>query len=67
MLKHDWCSYGSPPPINSIAICQKTYIVMRDALMKTWRDFIYSLFQYAWAKLGVGADVGGHYWRTTGD
>jgi len=68
VLKHDWCSYGSTNPDQAIADLQKPYIVMRDALAKTGRDFIYSLCQYGMGKVWEwGAEVGGHYWRTTGD
>jgi alpha-galactosidase len=68
VLKHDWCSYGSTDPNQAIADLQKPYIVMRDALMKTGRDIIYSLCQYGMGKVWEwGAEVGGNYWRTTGD
>lgn len=68
LLKHDWCSYSGIAKDNSLAELQKPYLVMRDALVKTRRDIVYSLCQYGmgnvweWGKL-----VGGHYWRVSGD
>jgi len=41
---------------------------MRDALRKVDRDIVYSLCQYGMGSVWEwGADVGGNYWRTTGD
>jgi alpha-galactosidase len=68
LLKHDWCSYGSTRPDQPIADLQKPYRVMRDALAKVNRDIVYSLCQYGMGNVWEwGADVGGNYWRTTGD
>jgi alpha-galactosidase len=68
LLKHDWCSYGSTDPNQPLADLQKPYIVMRQALDKVNRDIIYSLCQYGMGEVWKwGADVGGNYWRTTGD
>jgi alpha-galactosidase len=68
VLKHDWCSYGNTLPGQPLAELQKPYIVMRDALRKTNRDIVYSLCQYGMGNVWEwGADVGGNYWRTTGD
>ncbi|HEX5216265.1 MAG TPA: NPCBM/NEW2 domain-containing protein [Vicinamibacterales bacterium] len=68
VLKHDWCSYGNTLPGQPLADLQKPYLVMRDALKKTNRDFIYSLCQYGMGNVWEwGKSVGGHYWRTTGD
>jgi alpha-galactosidase len=68
LLKYDWCSYGSTRNGQPLADLQKPYIVMRDALARVHRDIVYSLCQYGLGNVWEwGADVGGHYWRTTGD
>jgi alpha-galactosidase len=68
LLKHDWCSYSQIAKDNSLAELQKPYIIMRDALRKTGRDIVYSLCQYGMGNVWEwGADVGGNYWRTSGD
>ena len=68
LLKYDWCSYGEIAKGQSLAELQKPYLVMRDALRACGRDIVYSLCQYGMGKVWEwGADVGGHYWRTTGD
>jgi alpha-galactosidase len=68
VLKHDWCSYGNTLPGQPLADLKKPYIVMRDALRKTNRDIVYSLCQYGMGNVWEwGAEVGGNYWRTTGD
>lgn len=68
LLKHDWCSYSRMAKDDSLAELQKPYIVMRDALAKTGRDIVYSLCQYGMGDVWKwGADVGGHYWRVSGD
>ncbi len=68
LLKHDWCSYETIAKDNSLAELQKPFIVMRDALRKVNRDIVYSLCQYGMGNVWEwGAEVGGHYWRTSGD
>ncbi len=68
LLKHDWCSYGSTMPNQPLADLQKPYIVMRDALNKVARDIVYSLCQYGMGNVWEwGEQVGGNFWRTTGD
>jgi alpha-galactosidase len=68
LLKHDWCSYERIAKDTSLAELQKPFIVMRDALRKVDRDIVYSLCQYGMGNVWEwGADVGGHYWRTSGD
>jgi alpha-galactosidase len=68
LLKHDWCSYGSTDPNQTLDALQKPYIVMRDALAKVNRDIVYSLCQYGMGKVWEwGESVGGNLWRTTGD
>lgn len=68
LLKHDWCSYGSTMPNQPLADLQKPYIVMRQALDKVARDIVYSLCQYGMGDVWEwGEQVGGNFWRTTGD
>jgi alpha-galactosidase len=68
LLKHDWCSYDRIARDNSLAELQKPYLIMRDALARTGRDIVYSLCQYGMGNVWEwGADVGGNYWRTSGD
>jgi alpha-galactosidase len=68
LLKHDWCSYSGIVKDNSLAELQKPYTTMHDALMKTGRDIVYSLCQYGMGDVWAwGADVGGNYWRVSGD
>ena len=68
LLKHDWCSYERIAKDQSLAELQKPYVVMRDALRKVDRDIVYSLCQYGMGNVWEwGAEVGGNYWRTSGD
>jgi alpha-galactosidase len=68
LLKYDWCSYDRIAKDDSLAELQKPYRVMRDGLAKTGRDIVYSLCQYGMGNVWEwGADVGGNYWRTSGD
>lgn len=68
LLKYDWCSYDGIAKNDSLAELQKPYLVMRDGLAKTGRDIVYSLCQYGMGNVWEwGADVGGNYWRTSGD
>ena len=68
LLKHDWCSYGSTMPDQPLADLQKPYIIMRQALDKVNRDILYSLCQYGMGSVWEwGEQVGGNFWRTTGD
>jgi alpha-galactosidase len=68
LLKHDWCSYETIARDTSLAELQKPFIIMRDALRKVNRDIVFSLCQYGMGNVWEwGADVGGHYWRTSGD
>jgi alpha-galactosidase len=68
LLKHDWCSYERIAKDKSLAELKKPYIIMRDALRKTDRDIVYSLCQYGMGNVWEwGAEVGGNYWRTSGD
>lgn len=67
-LKYDWCSYGQIAPDKSLGELQRPYHTMRDALLASSRDIIYSLCQYGMGDVWKwGRDVGGNLWRTTGD
>jgi alpha-galactosidase len=67
-LKYDWCSYERIAKDKSLAEMKKPYIIMRDALRKVDRDIVYSLCQYGMGDVWEwGAEVGGHFWRTSGD
>jgi len=68
-LKYDWCSYSEIAGNDkSLAMRQKPYLLMRDALLKQNRDIVYSLCQYGMSKVWEWGDqVNGNCWRTTGD
>jgi len=68
-LKYDWCSYSEVAGSdNSLAMRQKPYLLMRDALLKQNRDIVYSLCQYGMSNVWEwGEQVNGNCWRTTGD
>ncbi|KPL25178.1 MAG: hypothetical protein AMJ75_01760 [Phycisphaerae bacterium SM1_79] len=67
-LKYDWCSYGKIAKDQSREELKKPYLVMKAALDRQGRDFIYNLCQYGMGQVWEwGAEVGGHCWRTTGD
>jgi len=68
LVKYDWCSYGDIAKDKSLPELQKPYKVMREALDACGRDIVFSLCQYGMGKVSEwGAEVGGNYWRTTGD
>ncbi len=68
LIKYDWCSYGGIALDDSEAELRKPYELMRAALDACGRDIVYSLCQYGMGQVWTwGADVGGNYWRTTGD
>jgi alpha-galactosidase len=67
-LKYDWCSYGKIARDKSLAEIQKPYRLMGGILEKLDRDFVFNLCQYGMGDVSQwGREVGGHYWRTTGD
>jgi len=68
-LKYDWCSFGEIAGDDiSLAMRQKPYIVMRDALLKQKRDIVFSLCQYGMGNVWEwGEQMNGNCWRTTGD
>ena len=61
LLKYDNCNNQGRPAL-------ERYTAMADALAASGRDIVYSICEWGsnrpweWA-----AEVGGHYWRTTGD
>ena len=68
LLKYDWCSYGKIAKDDSEAELRKPYELMRQALDACGRDIVYSICQYGMGEVWKwGAEVGGNYWRTTGD
>jgi alpha-galactosidase len=65
-LKYDWCSYT--PKDDSLPELQKPYRLMGGILKRVGRDFIFNFCQYGMGDVWKwGRDVGGNYWRTTGD
>ncbi|MCX6269712.1 MAG: NPCBM/NEW2 domain-containing protein [Bacteroidetes bacterium] len=67
-LKYDWCSYSDKVKGRSLLELKNPYYIMRDALLKTNRAFVFSLCQYGMGNVWEwGASVGGNCWRTTGD
>src|SRR3954447_219142 len=70
-IKYDWCSYSDieaareQTPLPGL---KKPYVIMRAALDRLDRDFVYSLCQYGWGNVWEwGQEVGGNLWRVTGD
>jgi alpha-galactosidase len=67
-LKYDWCSYGDVAFDKSLNSLKMPYLVMRAALDKVGRDIVYNVCQYGMGDVWEwGGEVGGNYWRTTGD
>jgi len=68
-LKYDWCSYADiAGDDESLAMRQKPYLLMHDALLKQNRDIVFSLCQYGMSDVWEwGEQVNGNCWRTTGD
>ncbi len=68
LLKYDWCSYGPISNDTPRDTLRRPYEVMRAALDVCGRDIVYSICQYGRGRVWEwGAEVGGNYWRTTGD
>lgn len=78
LLKYDWCGYrkivglgphGGPyTSAQDIATLQKPYRIMGDILRRQNRDIVFNLCQYGLGDSWEwGAEVGGHYWRTSLD
>jgi alpha-galactosidase len=67
-LKYDWCSYRKVAKDKSLPELQKPYRLMGAILQKLDRDFVFNLCQYGMGDVWEwGREVGGHFWRTTGD
>jgi len=67
-LKYDWCSYQNEVKGDTLEEYKLPYAKMRDALLKTDRDFVYNLCQYGLKEVWKwGDEVDGNFWRTTGD
>lgn len=67
-LKYDWCSYQNEVKGDALEEYKLPYAKMRDALLKTDRDFVYNLCQYGLKEVWKwGEEVDGNFWRTTGD
>jgi alpha-galactosidase len=67
-LKYDWCSYDNEAKDHSVPELRKPYDLMREAILKQDRDFVYNLCQYGMGEVWKwGRDAGGNFWRTTGD
>ena len=67
-LKYDWCSYDAVAKDHSLPELQKPFVIMKEALDRTGRDFVYSLCQYGMGEVWKWGDaVGGNLWRTVGD
>ena len=68
LLKYDWCSYDEIAKDRSLPELQKPYRIMQEALASQPRDIVYSLCQYGMGDVWTwGAEVGGNFWRTSGD
>jgi alpha-galactosidase len=70
-VKYDWCSYGRIAKDAKAAGAEgfkKPYRLMGDLLKQQDRDMVFSLCEYGMGNVWeLGAQVGGHCWRTTGD
>lgn len=62
-LKFDWCSY--PLTDFSPAGIQQPFALMKAALNKTQRDFVFSLG--GWSEWPWGGAIGANLWRVVGD
>lgn len=62
-LKYDWCNAGHATAENELA----AFTVMRDALIGTGRDIVYSISEYGIARPWDWGKGVAHLWRTTFD
>lgn len=62
-LKYDWCTY--PATDRSNEGIAKPFKVMKAALNKTGRDFVFSIG--AWNTWEWGGNIGGNLWRVVSD
>src|ERR1043166_4423430 len=68
LIKYDWCSYQKIAPKRRPEEVRAPYRLMREALDASGRDIVFSMCQYGMGNVWEwGAEVGGNYWRTTGD
>ena len=69
LLKYDLCSYQKlMKNPNDVAELKPVYQLMGSELAKQNRDFVYNLCEYGNGDVWTwGRDVGGNFWRTTGD
>jgi alpha-galactosidase len=69
LLKYDLCSYQKlMKNTNDVAELKAPYQLMGSELAKQNRDFVYNLCEYGNGDVWKwGRDVGGNFWRTTGD
>ena len=69
LLKYDLCSYQKlMKNPNDPAELKPPYQLMGSELAKQNRDFVYNLCEYGNGDVWKwGRDVGGNFWRTTGD
>ncbi len=67
-LKYDWCSYGRVFPDKTLENYKRPYILMGGLLKQAPRDIVFNTCQYGMGNVWEwGREVGGNYWRTTGD
>jgi alpha-galactosidase len=67
-LKYDLCSYGDVAPLKTTEDHQRPYRLMGGLLQKQDRDIVFNMCQYGNAEVWKwGREVGGHYWRESGD
>jgi alpha-galactosidase len=68
-LKYDWCTYGKATPgERTPEYYKKPYRLMGDLVKKAPRDIVFNLCQYGMGDVWTwGREVGGNFWRTTGD
>src|SRR5579884_3175324 len=59
-LKYDWCNHSTQDS-------QASYSLMRDALRKSGRPFVFSLCEWGSTKPWLWAKDVGNLWRATGD
>jgi alpha-galactosidase len=67
-LKYDWCSYGKIAKGKTREDYVKPYRLMGGILQQLPRDLVFNLCQYGMGDVWEwGREVGGNFWRTTGD
>ncbi len=67
-LKYDWCSYSRVAPEKTLETYKRPYVLMGGLVKNAPRDIVFNLCQYGMGDVHEwGREVGGNYWRTTGD